>query len=126
MLERGRLVYPVPGTLGVIGTIPTDGAQGLPNYLFLTTELDPSNPSTASVVFATNVTVHVDQDVLGTGTFTQDVVSAVTLVPGGGSLVKVPYPQGAAIQLRAVTANGKGWQLYVMLLTRYGGTQRGD
>jgi hypothetical protein len=121
MLERGRLVYSVPGTLGVIAQIPTDGGQGLPNYLLLSTEIDPSN-----IVPATNVTIHVDQDPTGTGTYTNDVVTAVTIVPGGSVIVKIPYPQGASIQLRGLTASGKPWQLYVDPLTRYGGAQRGD
>lgn len=121
MLERGRLIYPVSGVLGIIGTILSDGGQALPTHLYFTTEIDPSN-----LTPGTNITVHVDQDVLGTGTPVADVVSSFTLVPGGSKMIVMPFPQGATISLRGITASGKNWQLYVEPLTRYGGVQRGN
>lgn len=121
MLERGRLVYPVTGVLGIIATIPTDGGQGLPNFLLFSSEIDPSN-----ITPDTNMTIHVDQDVLGTGTPVADVVGPFTIVPGGSLIAKIPYPQAATISLRGITASGKNWVLYVDALTRYGGVQRGN
>lgn len=121
MLERGHHVYSVPGVLSVVaGGGVSNPFTGLPTHWVFSSEIDPSNVS-----LDTNITVHVDVDVLGSGTYTQDVVSSFTLVPGGSKMITNPFPQGAAAQFRAITASGKAWLLYDNSFTRASGVQKG-
>jgi hypothetical protein len=120
MLERGHHVTAVPGVLSVVSSSTTNPFAGLPTQWLFSSEIDPSN-----VALDTNITVHVDVDVLGNGTFTQDVVTSFTLAPGGSVMIKNPFPQGMYSQFRVVTASGKGWMLYDDSFHRFSGVQKG-
>jgi len=130
MQVKGLIQLPFTTTLAVQWIFSTNQTFRVPDEMTIENNSQLTSKSTflgPNVSQATAVTVHFDADESGGGTFTNDVITAVTLQPGAQQNINidaVPINKvaGGQLRLRIVGASYAG-TLQVTALYRYFGNQ---